>query len=132
MTIRRAPFLVGLAVGMLAGICSVEAQSLDPGSKEALAAAVRALNDRPGQASAEHLDPRIRSLADSPEHRRELNELAAQILTEIAERTGGDAAKMSELLARGKSDPAAFAASLSPATRERLEALAATVAPAQK
>ena len=127
MTTRRA-FNLALAIAILSGVCSAEAQSLDRNSADALSAAVRALTTRPTQgAGARALDPRIRSLGDSPESAAEMNELAAQILTEIAERTGGDPAKMSEELARGKSDPAAFAASLSPATRQRLQSLAAKV-----
>jgi hypothetical protein len=130
MTTRRAAALAVLAVGILAGICSAEAQSLDQNSADALAATVRALKSHPAQGAGgwtKDLDPRIRSLGDSPESAREMNDLAAQILTELAERTGGDPAKMNEALARGKSDPSAFAESLSPATRERLHALAAKV-----
>jgi hypothetical protein len=134
MTIRRASIVV-LAVAILSGVCPAGAQSLDPDSTDALSATVRALKNQPAQGKggwAKNVDPRIRSLGDSPESSREMNELAAQILTEIAERTGGDPAKMNEELARGKSDPAAFAASLSPATRERLRALAAKVPSEQR
>jgi hypothetical protein len=79
------------------------------------------------------LDPRLKeALADSPDLNQELYELAAQIFSEIAEATGGDESKMDEMVARGKSDPAAFAASLSPATRARLRALAEKIAAQKK
>src|SRR5437867_2121823 len=122
MTTRRAALLVALVLGVFAGIRPAQAQGLDPVSKDALAATIRTLQS-PGEhggGARPSLDPRIRSLGDSPESTREMNDLAAEIFTEIAERSGGDPDKMSELLARGKSDPAAFAASLSPATREKL------------
>src|SRR5690349_7157653 len=68
-------------------------------------------------------DPRLHALAESPELNQEFYELAAAIFAEMTEAAGGDVSKMDEAVARAKSDPAAFAASLSPATRARLRAL---------
>jgi hypothetical protein len=78
------------------------------------------------------IDPRLKALADSPDLNQELYELAAQVFSEITEATGGDVSKMDEMVARGKSDPAAFATSLSPATRARLRALADKIAAQKK
>jgi len=69
-------------------------------------------------------DPHLKALTESPELTQEFYELAAQIFSELVENAGGDVGRMNEAVTRGQSDPAAFAASLSPATRARLQALA--------
>jgi hypothetical protein len=51
--------------------------------------------------------------------------VAGAVLTELAERNGGDPDRMTAAIERAKSDPEGFAAMLSPATRARLSALAA-------
>jgi hypothetical protein len=77
-------------------------------------------------------DPQLKALAESPELSKEFYELAAQVFSEITQDAGGDVSKMNEGVARGKSDPAAFAASLSPATRARLRTLADKIAAQKK
>ena len=46
-----------------------------------------------------------------------------QVLTELVHNTGGDAHKMLLAVERAKTDPAGFAAMLSPATQQRLRDL---------
>jgi hypothetical protein len=128
---RRTILHVALVLAALLLPCA-PAESLDPTSADSLRDVLRMLEDPAARTGAERtgkqtppLDPRLKgALADSPELNQELYELAAQIFSEITEATGGDESKMDEMVARGKSDPAAFAASLSPATRARLRALA--------
>jgi hypothetical protein len=112
--------LVGaLAMSLFLGIGLCRAETLDDGSAKALSETLRTLQRSAGK-RAPGADRRLGSLAES----EELYDLASQVFTELTERYGGDPKKMSEALARGKSDPAGFAASLSPATRARLKALA--------
>lgn len=105
---------VGLAV--LLAIRSVAAQTLDQPSADALGDTLRMLESRPGTTRS--------PLGGSPEIDRELYDVAGQVFRELTERAGGDVGEMNRALDRGRADPAAFAASLSPATRERLRALA--------
>ena len=77
-------------------------------------------------------DPQLKAIAESPDLRKEFDELAAQVFSEITQDAGGDVSKMNDVVARGKSDPAVFAASLSPATRARLRALADKIAARKK
>lgn len=135
MTTRGARSAVAFGFGILLATCSAQGQTLDPVAADALAATLRSLGARAAQGTngsprqIPDLDPRIHALAESPELTREVYELAGEIFTEIADRAGGDPDKMSEALARGKSDPSAFASSLSPATQERLRALASKLSP---
>jgi hypothetical protein len=94
-------------------------EPLDAPSAQALSQTLQALQ---GGGSLQ-LDSRLRGIQDSPELTKEFNELAAAIFTEVTEHGGGDPERMSESLARAKSDPAGFVATLSPATRARLTAL---------
>jgi hypothetical protein len=115
---------------------SPRAQSLDPSSAEALSAAMKALLD-PGQRAgaiagspqAGAADQNARSLMGSDALTQELYALAAQIFTELAAASGGDASKMSQTLEQARTDPAGFAATLSPQTRERLHQLSLKVQP---
>jgi len=115
-----------LAAPLLAG-----AQSLDSASQEALAAVLRMLQDPALRAGAIASDPnaaaadrQLRGLAaDNPAVTQELYDLAAQIFEDLTRGAGGDAQAMTQSLARAQSDPAAFAALLSPRTLERLRAL---------
>ena len=66
------------------------------------------------------MDQQVRALAGSDALTQELYALAGQVLTELARSTGGDPQKMLQLLERAKTDPAGFAAMLSPATQQRL------------
>ncbi|HLK10178.1 MAG TPA: hypothetical protein VKW76_02235 [Candidatus Binatia bacterium] len=130
MTVRGIPGIIAVGLGIVLGTCSARAQTTDQASAEALGETLRSLQERatparPGSAAPiPDLDPRIGALADSPELTRELYDLAGEILTELSDRTGGDPEKMRQAVARGRADPAAFAASLSPAAQERLRALA--------
>ena len=73
--------------------------------------------------AAGSLDPRLGAIEQSPELRREFNELTNAMLTEMVERSGGDPDKMSDEVERARSNPAGFADGFSPETRARLEAL---------
>ena len=119
--IRR--FLLVL-LGSLLAVCSASAEPLDKLSAAALEQALGSLSVG-GGAAIEQQDPRLAPIARSAELTRELYDVAGAVLTELAERNGGDPDRMSDMLARGKMDPEGFLASLSPATRARLSALAA-------
>ena len=120
-------------------VAPASAQSLDPASQDALAATLRMLVDPAlrGQAVAGSpqgaaADTQIQAITGSPALTQEVYALAAQIFEELARGAGGDAATMVQTLERGKSDPAGFAAFLSPATQRRLRELAAKIADEQK
>ena len=119
--IRR--LLPALLLGSILAVCSAPAGPLDAPSNEALEQTIRSLGG--AAAGLAHADPRLAPLASSPELTRELQEVAGAVLTELAEQHGGDPDQMQKAIARAKSDPEGFAASLSPATRARLSALAA-------
>jgi hypothetical protein len=135
---RRSVLPVALVLAILLLPCAVRADSLDAASADALGNTLRMLEDpvtRPGAdrgTGMPALDPKLKAVTESPELNRELYELAAQIFSEIAQSTGGDVEKMNAMVARGKSDPTAFAASLSPATRARLRALADKIEAAKR
>ena len=110
------------------------AQSLDPASAEALGATLRMLQDPAlrgaaiaGSTQASAVDQQVRSIAGSPATAQEIYALAAQVMDELTRASGGDVNRMVDALERGKSDPAGFAAMLSPATLERLRELSAKI-----
>jgi hypothetical protein len=116
--------LAGLAHG------PARAQALDPAAAGALEATLRMLLDPAARAAAlagnpqaGPIDQQVRALTGSEALTQELYALAADVFRELAQSTGGDPARMTELLDRGRTDPAAFAAGLSPQTLERLRAL---------
>lgn len=130
MTSRKVFFVsMGLAVTLMtAGV--VSAQGLDPASAEALSATLRMLTDpslrNPAIATnpqAGAIDQQVQAMVGAEPLRQEFYALSAQIFEELTRNSGGDVRKMSEALERAKSDPAAFAAMLSPATLQRLREL---------
>jgi hypothetical protein len=111
------------------------AQSLDAASEEALAATLQMLTDPAlrgpaiaGSPQGAAADQQIQALAGSPALTEEIYALAAQIFDELARASGGDARQMLQTLERGQSDPAGFAALLSPATLQRLRELSTRIA----
>jgi hypothetical protein len=110
------------------------AQALDPTATDALAATLRMLLDPAqrsaavaGNAQAGQIDQHIRALTGSEALTQEFYALAADVFRELTQGSGGDAAKMTEALARGSTDPSGFAAALSPPTLERLRQLSVRV-----
>ena len=121
------------AAALLVGLAAVPAQSqsLDPTSQEALDKTLRMLLDpaaRSGEVSRSTqgaaVDQQVRALAGSEALTQEVYALAGQVLSELVQSTGGDTQKMLQALDRAKSDPAGFAALLSPATQQQLRELA--------
>lgn len=112
----RAALALGL---LLLGTGVAQAEPLDESSAAALRETLRSLQGGAGT-KAPGADPRLGSVGSSPE----LYDVAGEVLRELAERYGGDPEKMSAALERAKNDPEGFAASLTPATRARLKALA--------
>jgi hypothetical protein len=127
MTIRLVALAV-LAVALVAEPAA--AQTLDAASQEALGAVLRLLQDPALRAGAianspdaAAADRQLRGLAgDNAAVTQELYGLAGQVFEDLARGTAGDANAIEQALARGQSDPAAFAAMLSPRTLERLRA----------
>jgi hypothetical protein len=121
--------------GALVGTSPLGAQPLDPGASEALAAALRTLLDPTlrsaalaGSPQGGALDQQIRSLTGGSDAlTQELFALAADVLQELTQVTGGDATTMAQTLERARSDPGAFAAMLSPRTQERLHQLSVRI-----
>lgn len=131
--------IVAAALVLLAGLAlppapPVRAQALDAASREALGATLRMLQDPAlrgaaisGSPQAGAADGQLQSLGGSPQLTQELYGLAAEVFADLARGTGGDVQKMSEALERGRTDPAGFAAMLSPATLQKLRELSVKV-----
>jgi hypothetical protein len=126
-----------MAVAVLLGLTmatSAGAQALDPHATEALASTLKMLID-PSQRSAAiagspqatAIDQQIRSLTGSETLTQEFFALAADVFQEMTVATGGDADKMLQALDGARSNPSGFAATLSPATLERLRALSVKI-----
>ena len=113
---------------------SLPAQPLDPAASEALSATLKMLLDPAqrsaaiaGNAQAAPLDQQIRALTGSDALTQELYALAADVFQELTQASGGDATKMTEALARARTDPSGFAAMLTPQTLERLRQLSVKI-----
>jgi hypothetical protein len=122
------------ALIVLAAVGEAAAQALDPSSQDALNKTLQILLD-PGARSAEiaknstgtAMDQQVRALAGSDALTQEFYAVAGEVLTELAQNTGGDAQKMLQAVERAKTDPAGFAAMLSPATQQRLRDLSVKI-----
>ena len=125
--------LVALALVLLAA-APLAGETPDPALQEALAATLRVLRDPAlrspavaGSPRAAEIDTEVQALTGSPQLTQEFYDLAATIFEELARNSGGDTNKLRETLERAAEDPAAFAALLSPATLDRLRALAVKI-----
>jgi hypothetical protein len=110
------------------------AQKLDPASQEALDKTLQILLDpqarsgelaKSSQGSA--MDQQVRALTGSDALTQELYQVAGEVLKELAQSTGGDPQKMLLAVDRARTDPAGFAAMLSPATLQRLRDLSVKI-----
>ena len=112
---------------LLAQAAPLGAQPLDPTATEALATTLKTLMN-PAQRSAAiagspeatTIDQQVRSLTGSEALTEEFYALALDVFSDLTQAAGGDITKMSQMLDRGKSDPAGLVAMLSPQTQERL------------
>jgi len=126
-------------VSVLALVARLGAQPLDPAATEALANTLKTLID-PAQRSsaiagspqATGIDQQIRSLTGSEALTQEFYALALDVFSELTQAAGGDITKMSEMLDRGKSNPAGLAAMLSPQTQERLRQFSVKISDQKK
>ena len=132
--------LAALAVlVVLAPPISLRAQALDPAATKALTTTLRMLLDPAQRAGAlagnpqgRAADQQLRDLTRSDALTQEVYALAADVFRDLALASGGDTTKMLQALERGKSDPAGFAAALSPQTLERLRQLAIKISDQQR
>ncbi len=126
MDSRLVPALV-----LLLSAAPLAAQTLDPASGEALGATLRMLRDPAlreaaiaARPQAVGVDTQVPGLAGaSPELAQEFYELVAEVFKDLVRNSDGDVTRMNETLHRAQSDPAGFAALLSPGTVDRLRAL---------
>ena len=127
--IRFVPAALAILLAHAVPLC---AQSLDPAATEALATTLKTLMS-PSQRSAAvagspqatAIDQQVRSLTGSEALTEEFYALALDVFSDLTQAAGGDITKMSEMLERGKSDPAGMVAMLSPQTQERLRQFSA-------
>ena len=112
----------------------LHAQPLDPAASEALSATLKMLLDPAqrsaaiaGNTQAAPLDQQIRALTGSDALTQELYALAADVFQELTQASGGDMTKMTEALARARTDPSGFATMLTPQTLERLRKLSVKI-----
>jgi hypothetical protein len=129
---------VAVAFATLAVHVPLEAQQADTGAA-ALAEMLKALKVPGGKAGplgagtgSGDIEQQMRALTGSPELTQELFNVASQVLGELLQSTGGDMNKLFDVLLRAQSDPSAFAATLSPETRERLKDLSSRFPAAQR
>ena len=126
--------IVTLAALSLALAPRLDAQTLDPQTAKALAEAIRVIQDPALRQTAitkdrkaVEADRQVRALAGSEPVTQEFYQFAIDIFVDLMQSAGGDMKKITETLERAKSDPAAFAATLSPRNRERLKQLSTKV-----
>ena len=133
----RAALVVALLAWAVAGPAT--AQKLDPASQDALDKTLQILLDpqarsgeltKSSQGSA--MDQQVRALTGSDALTQELYQLAGDVLKELAQSTGGDPQKMLLAVDRARTDPAGFAAMLSPATLQRLRDLSVKISDAKR
>jgi hypothetical protein len=123
MALARVTVILMLSVALAHPPVSRAQASSDP-TAAALAAALGKLRQAaPGTRGGPILDPRLRSLESSPELSEEFSDLAAAIFSDLVAQYDGDPERMAEVLAKGQSNPEAFARTLRPATRAKLEQL---------
>ena len=84
-----------------------------------------------GTPGAAEIDRQVQSIAGSSQLAQEIYGIAAAVFADLARSSGGDAARMSDTLERAKSDPAGFAARLSPDTLRRLRELSTKISDAK-
>jgi hypothetical protein len=109
-------------------------QALDAASATALDATLRLLQD-PAQRSAviagnpqaAAIDQQVQAMLGNPALQEEFYALTGAIFAELVQNSGGDANRMTQIIAAAQSDPAGFVASLSPQTAERLRAFASKI-----
>jgi len=126
------------AAGLLGAAAIAGGQPLDAASASALSQTLKVLTDPSarsqaiaGNTAAGEVDRQVQALAGSPELTQEFYALAGEVFADLTRSTGGDVEKMSAALDRAKSDPAGFAALLSPQTIERLRALSVKISDAK-
>jgi hypothetical protein len=132
---------VALVVAVLAWVMlgPAVAQPLDPASQSALDKTLQILLDpqaRSGELSTSSqgaaVDQQVRALAGSDALTQEVYQVAGEVLKELAQSTGGDPQKMLLAVDRARTDPAGFAAMLSPATLQRLRDLSVKMSDAKR
>ena len=131
-------WLVGMTLVMFYAP-PLHGQGLDPASAEALSTTLRMLADPAlrsqailGTPGAAEIDRQVQSIAGSSQLAQEIYGIAAAVFADLARSSGGDAARMSDALERAKSDPAGFAARLSPETLQRLRELSTRISDAKR
>jgi len=138
MNRRWMAWLVGMTLVVL---CAppLHGQGLDPASAEALSSTLRMLADPPSRnqailstPGAAEVDRQVQGIAGSSQLAQEMYEIAAAVFADLARSSGGDPARMSDALERAKSDPAGFAARLSPETLQRLRELSTKIPDAKR
>jgi hypothetical protein len=130
--LRRLVPVVALA--LLASVGPTGAQTLDSSWQDALNKTLQILLDPNARATelsknpqGATVDQQVRALTGSDALTQEFYAVAGQVLGELAQNSGGDAQKMLQAVERAKTDPAGFAAMLSPQTQQRLRDLAVTL-----
>jgi len=138
-TLQKARLVALISAVLLGTAPPTHAQGLDPASAAALAETLKALANPNGRslplgndARAAEIDRQVRSIAGSPQLTQEVYGLAARVLADLVQSTGGDVGKLSEALERAQSDPGGFAATLSPQTLQQLRDLSDKIAGANR
>jgi hypothetical protein len=122
-----------IVLALLGIVTQVSAQTTDSSSADSLAATLKILTDPAGKdaiganPAAVAIDRQVQALTGSPELTQEVYALAGQILAELVKSTGGDIGKLMQTIERARTDPAGFAAGLSPQTRQQLSDLSAKI-----
>ena len=134
-------FRVALVATVLGGLVigAAAAQPLDPASQSALDKTLQILLDpqaRSGELAKSSqgtaVDQQVRALTGSDALTQEVYQIAGEVLKELAQSTGGDPQKMLLAVDRARTDPAGFAAMLSPTTLQRLRDLSVKMSDAKR
>jgi hypothetical protein len=134
-----ARFVALILLVHLGMVTQVTAQTIASSPDDSLAAALKILTEPTGRSlsaagdpAAAEIDRQVQALTGSPQLAQEVYALAAQVFADLLKSTGGDMGKLTETLERARTDPAGFAAGLSPQTLQRLSELSEKIAAAKR
>ncbi len=120
-----------IASALLSFVPAAVADEAGSGDEAALAKTQQLLRDPAkrsaatrGDAAATAADAQVRTVAKSDADTQAIYDLSADVMATLVELTGGDAAKMANLLEEAKSHPEKLAEKFTPQQRAKLEQIA--------
>jgi hypothetical protein len=123
---------IGVVLLGLVGSLSAHAEELDSASLEALTRTQALLQDKGQRGEAlknnqqgQALDAQLSSLVGTGADKEAIYAIAAEVFAQLVQETGGDAAKMNQILEEAQRNPEEFAKRLNAAQRAQVSDIAA-------